>query len=176
LLPSPKGWTPISGEGGHSSLAARTPREAAIIAAIEARYGHCSIERAVSGPGLVNLHDAIRTVEGLPQENIDPQQVTARALDGSCRICGEALDLLTGFLATSAANLALTIGARGGIFLTGGILPRLPHERVAQHFMARYLDMGRYRGYLGAIPVHLITHPDPAFLGLAALAEQEGTP
>jgi glucokinase len=173
LLPGPRGWTPISGEGGHSSMAARTKREAAVIAAIESRFSHCSIERAVSGPGLVNIHAALRSLEGLPEESIDPQRVTASALDGSCAQCDEALDLMIDFLATSAANLALTLGARGGVFLAGGILPRLPHDRVAPRFMARFLDMGRYRGFLGAIPVHLVIHPDPAFLGLAALAEQE---
>ncbi len=116
LVPARGGWAPLSGEGGHVTLAAVTPREAAVVAALQQRFGHASAERAVSGPGLVWLVEALCAVDGVAAPpDLSAASVTQRGQDGSCTRCTEALQLFFAFLGTTAGNLALTLGARGGV-------------------------------------------------------------
>ena len=165
----------IAGEGGHVTLAATTEREASVLSHLRRRFGHASAERAISGPGLVNLYDAICTLDALPHVELRPADVTARALAGSDPACAEALQLFGGFLGSVAGNLALTLGARGGIYLGGGIVPRLGTAFDALPFRTRFDDKGRFRAYLERIPTSVITEPAPGLYGAAnaldALAE-----
>lgn len=170
LTPCGTGWVPLATEGGHVTLAAVDGREAAVVADLHARYGHCSAERVLSGPGLVSLYHCLRRLAGEGREGnpvgLSPAEVSARALNGEDGYAVQALDLFFAFLGTVASNLALTLGARGGIFLAGGILPRIAGSLMASRFRSRFIDKGRYRRYLEAIPTLLITHPCPALLGL----------
>ena len=172
LVSCAEGWLPLATEGGHVALAAMTAREEAVIGILRRKFGHASAERAVSGPGLVNLYDALAELEGIEAASPGPADVTRRALAGNCPRSREALALFTAFLGTVASNLALSLGARGGVYMAGGILPKLADAFDQKSFRARFEDKGRFSGYLAAIPTYLITHEHPAFLGLAGMVTE----
>lgn len=167
LVPLPGGgWVALDTEGGDAAMAAANEREAAILEQVRQEFGHVAIERVVSGPGLVVLYRAVAHRTGQAPQVVTPADITRRALAGDCPLCREALDLFFAFLGTAAAGIALTLGARGGVVLAGGILPRLADAFAASGFRARFEDHGSNRPYLAAIPTRLVTHPQPAFAGL----------
>lgn len=167
LVPAGAQWTPLQGEGGHVTLPVTNEREIAVFNQLRLRFSHVSAERILSGPGLVNLYDALCEVEGVIPEVLTPAEVTHRADQGACRICMEAVHLFCGMLGTFAGNLVLTLGAVGGVYIGGGIVPRFGRLFAAAHFRDRFEDKGRYCEYLAAVPVFLIHSPLPAFVGLA---------
>ncbi len=157
---------PITGEGGHATLAASDEDEAAVIAALRARFDHVSAERALSGPGLVNLYEATAAVEGKPVHVLAPADIIERARAGSDPVCQRALALFCAFLGSVAGNLALTLGARGGVYLAGGIAPRIVTELRASKFRERFEGKGRFKAYLAPIPTQVIASAvAPGFLG-----------
>lgn len=182
LVPVPAGqgedgWIPLAGEGGHVTLAAADDRESAVLSIVRRKLGHVSAERLLSGQGLVNLCAALAETEPsrYGQEHPPPDmpaEVTARARDGSSALCAAAVEMFCAMLGTVASNLALTLGARGGVFLAGGIVPKLGAAFAESPFRRRFEDKGRYAGYLAAIPTYVITHKAPALLGLASLPER----
>jgi glucokinase len=163
-------WLPLVGEGGHVTLAAGNPREASLLAVLRERFSHVSAERAVSGPGLVNLYQAVCSVDRKPPAHLTPADVMTRALargaDHDAQ-CDEALTTFAALLGDLAGNLALTLGARGGVYIGGGIVPRLGPSLEALPFRARFEAKGRFRNYLEAIPTWVITADTPALLGAA---------
>lgn len=165
----PPGGRPlvVSGEGGHATLAASTPREAAVLERLWRRFGHVSAERVLSGPGLVNLYVALSELAGAPAQALRPADVVARAQAGSDACCAEAVALFVDFLGSVAGSLLLSFGAQGGLYLAGGVLPRLgalfDHERFATRLRAK----GRLQGYLSALPAWLIRASQPGLLGAA---------
>jgi glucokinase len=163
--------TVIATEGGHTTLPGTTPREDAVIAALRGRFGHASAERALSGPGLENLYAVVAAIERAEAPIRSAAEITARALEGSCTTCVAALDMFCALLGTVAGNLALTFRARGGIYITGGIAPRIADYLPKSEFHARFVAKGRFREYLESIPVTIIVNPDAAFLGLGWLAQ-----
>ena len=167
LIPAGGQWIPLQGEGGHATLSVMTEREGAMLARLRQRFSHVSAERVISGAGLVNLYDALCEVDGRIPEPLLPADVTGRADDGSCRTCMEAVQMFCNLLATVSGNLVLTLGAVGGLYIGGGIVPRLGRLFSAAHFRDRFDDKGRYADYLAAVPVYLIRAPLPAFVGLA---------
>ena len=170
LVPASDGWAVMTGEGGHSTLPATTREEADVIEQIRGRYdGHCSAERVLSGPGLVNLYVALAELSGAGRPAaLSPADVTTRAKQGEA-LARKALSMFFAFLGMVAGDLALTTGARGGVFIAGGIVPQLLEEFERSEFRARFEAKGRYATYLGAIPTHVITAPLPAFRGLRHL-------
>ena len=160
-------WTAIGGEGGHVSLPAFSPEEAAIVAEHGAPNGHCSAERLVCGPGLVRIHGTLARLAGRPAEALTPREVTARALRGDA-IAARSFDLFCGWLGTVAGNLALIVGARGGVFIAGGIVPQMLETFARSPFRERFVAKGSYRPYLEAIPTSVILAENPAFIGLRA--------
>lgn len=168
LLPSPGGWLPIASEGGHVTMAAADEREAKVIDWLRSRRGHVSAERVLSGPGLVNLFTALRGLLGLDELPLTPAEVTEMAAKGD-PLAREAMGMFFAMLGTVAGNLALTLGAKGGVVIAGGIVPRHLPAFLASDFRHRFDDKGRFRPWLEPIPVHVATHPYPAFLGLANL-------
>jgi glucokinase len=168
LLPTSGGWHPVSTEGGHVTMAATNDREADVLAWLRARHGHVSAERVLSGPGLVHLHNALSALSGEPAASLSPHDVTRQALAGE-PLAAETLAMFFSMLGTVAGNLALSLGARGGLLIAGGIIPPLLAPFLASDFRQRFEDKGRFKSYLEAIPVHVITHPYPAFVGLAGL-------
>lgn len=173
LVPTRNGnWAVISGEGGHATLAPGTEREAQVVDTVRERYGHCSAERLVSGPGLATLYNTLRQLANYPADNVRPREVSERALAGD-PIAREAVDMFFALLGSVAGNLALTLGALGGVFIAGGIAPALLDLLAASDFRRRFEDKGRYADYLSAIPSAVITHPTPALVGLASLLQRE---
>jgi len=178
LLPGarPGAWVPLQGEGGHVTLAAANDREEAVLGVLRERFGHASAERAVSGMGLEALHAALTTLDApasapaaLPAvATLPAAEITARALAGSDARCAEAVALFCGFLGSVAGNLALTLGARGGVYIGGGIVPRLGALFEGSAFRERFEAKGRFRAYLAQIPVFVIhANVSPALLGAA---------
>jgi glucokinase len=173
LVPCARGWSALSGEGGHATLPPADDRESAILERMRRRFFHVSAERVLSGPGLVNLYQTLCEVEGVPALPYTAAQIADRQIGEAEPLCRAALDLFCAMLGTVASNLALTLGARGGVFIAGGIVPRLGAAFDESRFRARFEDKGRFAAYLAAIPTFVVTHPIPAFLGLAALLATE---
>lgn len=167
LLPCEGRWSALSGEGGHVTLAAVDDEETAVLAVLRQRFGHVSAERVLSGPGLVNLHDALYTLAGRTPPALTPADVTAAAVAGTDPTCVRAVALFAGFLGNVAGNLALTLGARGGVYVGGGIVPRLGAAFDDARFRQRFEAKGRFASYLQPVPTWAITAATPALLGAA---------
>ncbi len=157
----------LASEGGHRDLAATTEREWRVVERLSVLFGgHVSAERAISGSGLASLHAALCELDGERAEPIDAAEVSRRADAGAVRSI-EALALFSAWLGAFAGDLALTVGARGGVYLSGGVVPALGQGFDRAAFRERFLAKGRFRGWLERIPVRLITDDRAAFRGLA---------
>jgi glucokinase len=174
LIPAGPHWIPLQGEGGHVTLAGMNERELAVIGRLHQRFAHVSAERVLSGPGLVNLYDALCALEGMAPEGLQPKDITQRAAESSCRICVETVSMFCALLGTMAGNLVLTLGAVGGLYIGGGVVPQLGRMFASSHFRDRFEDKGRYAEYLGAVPVYVIHTALPAFVGLTYSFEEPG--
>lgn len=163
-----QGWA-VPTEGGHVTMPACDEREAEMLARIRARLGHVSAERVLSGMGLQNLYRAL----GPDMEPLEPDEISARALDGSDARAAAALEMFCAMLGTVAGNLALTLGARGGVYIAGGIVRRFAEFFARSAFRERFEDKGRFREYLAPIPVWIIGTENPALIGLAALLDEK---
>ncbi len=171
VIPAGDGWVPLATEGGHVTMAPATEREGAVLAHLR-RSGHVSAERVLSGAGLVNLYGAVRALDGETADgDLTPADVTERALDGSCPFAAEALDMFCAMLGTVASNLCLSLGARGGVYVAGGIVPRLGAAFADSGFRRRFEDKGRFSDYLAAVPTFVLTRELPAFVGLSRLLQ-----
>jgi glucokinase len=169
LVPHATGWLPLSGEGGHATMPAANDRESAVIDHLRRRLDHVSAERLLSGPGLVNLYNTLAELDGTPSKGYTAPQITDFGMRGEDPICAEATAMFCAMLGTVASNLALTLGARAGVFIAGGIVPRLGRYFLDSPFRSRFEAKGRFAAYLAAIPTWVVTHPLAAFLGCAAL-------
>ncbi len=172
------GWLPLAGEGGHVSFAPFDEREVAVWRIARERFGgHVSAERLLSGPGLEFLHQALAGIDGVAAPPLRAADISARALAGSDPLCVQTLTLFCTLLGTVAGDLAITLGARGGVYIGGGIVPRLGEFFARSPFRARFEDKGRTSAYLRDIPVWVIHSPHPALLGAAtALQQHLGVP
>jgi len=162
-------WVAIAGEGGHVTLAAQTETEYRVIELIRQRYGHVSAERILSGQGLVDLYLALRQLKKeTPVDVAGAAEITAWALQDKDPLAQQSIELFTGFLGSVAGDLALTLGARGGVYLGGGIVPRWLGWFETSNFRERFEAKGRFKTYLKEIPVWVINAPEsPALLGAA---------
>lgn len=174
LIPALDGWTAVPGEGGHTRYAPRTAREIELLEHFTARYGaHVSVERVVSGPGLVAIYDFARgdAPRHPAMAKRDPAAViTDEALAGGDAHCVEAVEIFIGALGDEAANLALQVNA-GLVYLTGGIPPRI-RPLLAARLRAAFEAKGRYEAWAKAVPIRLVLHPDPGLLGAQVMAER----
>jgi glucokinase len=162
-------WLPLPGEGGHVTLSAADDFEAELLRVLRLEFDHVSAERVLSGIGLPSLHGAVRAVRGAAPlaQPLTPEQIATAALDGSDAHCLETLETFAAMLGGFAGNVALTVGARGGVFVAGGIAQRLGPFLQRSRFRARFEDKGRFRSYLAPIATHLITFPHAALVGAA---------
>ena len=173
LIQQDQEWLAIPGEGGHVTVAPTTEREAEVLARLRRVHGHVSAERVISGMGLTNLYETLAAMDGESDVlDLEPWQVTESARSGASRHCVEAIQMFASFLGTVAGNLALTIGALGGIYLAGGVILRLGALFDDAVFRERFEAKGRFKSYLEAVPVNLITAEIPAFLGLETILAQ----
>jgi glucokinase len=174
LVPAGPRWRALTGEGGHVTMAPATERENAVLEWMRRHFDHVSAERCLSGPGLVNLYNGLAAVDGVPAASYTAAQITDPATAATDPLCGEATAMFCAMLGTVAGNLALTLGAQGGVFIAGGIVPRLGPRFVESGFRERFEAKGRLKPYLAAIPTYVITHKLPAFLGCAAVLGELG--
>ncbi len=165
-------WTPVPGEGGHVNLAPTNSFENDIIGVGLSRFGHVSAETFISGPGLVNLYSTICEVLGVQANRYEPKDITGKALDNTDQNCVKTLSTFCGFLGSFCGNLALTYGAKGGVYLTGGILPRIKDFLIQSEFTERFCSKGIMSHFVEDIPVNIINHPETAFLGAAIWLDQ----
>jgi glucokinase len=172
-IPYATGHLVLSSEGGHSTMAGGSLREDAVISYLRRRFGHVSAERVLSGNGLENLHEALAALDNLMLPGRRAAEITQAGIEGTCPTSRAAIDMFCAMLGTIAGNLALTLGARGGIFFGGGILRHMPGYFAKPQFRARLEEKGRFSKYLEPIPAYLILDEDAAFVGLRALAEVE---
>lgn len=173
-IPHGAGHLVFPSEGGHSTLAGCSLREDAVIAHLRQRFGHVSAERVLSGSGLENLYEALAALDHVPLPNRSAAEITRVGIEGSCLTSRAALDMFCAMLGNVAGDLALTLGARGGIFVGGGILRQIPGFFASSPFRSRFDEKGRFRKYVEPIPAYLILDEHAAFVGLRALAEVEG--
>lgn len=165
---------PVTGEGGHVTLSAGDDHEAAVIQHLRQRFGHVSAERVLSGPGLVNLYQTLCALSGEKAQRLEPAQVISLARSGKDTTCATVLDLFCSFLGSVAGDLALTFGARGGVYIGGGVVTRLISELERSSFRDRFKSKGRFCDYLQDIPTFVInTQVSPAFIGAARALDME---
>ncbi|MGA8919729.1 MAG: glucokinase [Pseudolabrys sp.] len=169
-VPRGEGAFVLRSEGGHSTMPSGSAREDAIIETLRQRFGHVSAERILSGHGLENLYRAIASHDSLSVPERSAAEITDAALAGHCVASRAAIDTFCAMLGEVAGNLALSTGARGGVYVAGGIAAHLREYLPHSQFRARFEAKGRMSPYVSEIPVYLILHDDPAFLGLRSLA------
>lgn len=162
----------LATEGGHASVAAVDAREDAIVAILRSRFGHVSIERVLSGRGIENLYAAIAMLERQDAPALSAEHITTAALQGTSPLAEATLDLFFGFLGGVAGNAALSFGARGGVYIAGGIVPRLVSMVSASRLRERFEAKGRFRDCLKAVPLNIIVNPQCALLGLMSLTSE----
>jgi glucokinase len=168
------GWIANPGEGGHADLACNNDRELAIMFQLMRQFGHVGVERVLSGPGLENLYLAIAALDGKTfREKPIAADIARAARSGSDPLATEAVCIFTGMLGSTAGSLALTLGARGGVYIAGGIIRQWGPLFDRKLFRHRFEAKGRMRSYLAPIPCHLVTAEDLAFRGLTALLHDQ---
>jgi glucokinase len=163
------GWTALPCEGGHSDLAASTELEDEVLRCLTRRFGHVSRERVISVPGLCNVWGALAEIEKDTDAVLPtPEEIVAAASAGQERAV-RAIDLSLGWFAAMASDVALILGARGGVYLTGELLELLGDLFNAEAFVKRYCDKGRLSGYVSDVPLFKVTAHDTEVIGLATL-------
>lgn len=155
----------MCGEGGHITIAGRNGNEDLIIEKFRDRYGHCSAERVLSGPGLIALHDAMHDISVATSEEISGNPNDPK--------CAATMRQFFAFLGSVAADLALITGAFGGVYIAGGIVPACVEQLIASDFRSRFEDKNRYREYMQSIPTYVVTDPFPGLRGLSAYVTRE---
>jgi glucokinase len=160
-------YVPIPGEGGHRTMSAVCQRELDIFQQLRVKYHHISAERVCSGKGLENLYNAIRALDKkfhLP--DIDAPDISKKAIEGSCEVCKESLDLMLAFLGRVTGDLALTMMSQGGVYIAGGIPTKLGDYFFKSKFMDEFLHKGRMAELMKSIPVYIIKHDAVGLLAL----------
>ena len=157
-------------EGGHACFAPGDPVEDEILRILRRRYDRVSIERLICGPGLLNMHRALAEIDGRETHIDDPAQITQEALDDPRSHCGVTLARFCAILGAVAGDIALTTGARGGVYIAGGIAPRILPFLQASPFRERFERKGRFTDYMRDSPTHVILHKHAALLGAARVA------
>ncbi len=176
LLPAGGHCVVLAGEGGHATLAASDPQEAAVIAWLWRRWPHVSAERVLSGPGLVLLHEALAAVHGRQPAPLRAADITRLAASGEDGLCRETVAMFCAFLGTVAADLALTLGATGGVYLAGGVLAAMAGQLPGSPLRARFESKGRFGPYLAGIPTYLVQAPYCAIAGAARAIDLHALP
>ncbi len=170
LLKANGTWIPIAGEGGHVDIGSRSARDHEIFPHLERIDGRVSAEEILSGRGLVNLYKAICRADGLDSVSATAAEISEHGLSGENRQAAEAIRLFVTYLGRLAGDLALTFMARGGVFVAGGISPKIISAFRTADFREAFEDKAPHRALIQTIPTFVITHPQAALVGLASYA------
>ena len=170
FLPSPC-------EGGHADFAARTERDITVLRALVKRYKRASVEHVISGPGLINLYRAMHAAPCRAVADVNdrdaPAAITSAALEGRCPACVDTLAAFVEAYGAEAGNLALRTVATAGLFVGGGIAPKILPALTDGRFMQAFRDKAPLNGLMAGIPVNVILHPEPGLLGAAVHAQAQ---
>ena len=166
LARSERGDMAVATEGGHAAFAPSDDVEVEVWSQLRARHGRVSIERLLSGRGLFEIYGALASMRQAEPTLVDEKAVYEAAAQGDA-LANETLDRFCGILGSVAGDLALSFGARGGVFVSGGIAPKMADRLASGQFRARFEDKGRLAPYLKDIPTSLVLHPYPALIGAA---------
>ena len=158
----------LTGEGGHTGFAPEDETEVEILRRLMARYGRVSIERVMSGPGLLNLYQTLAELGGERAVCTEPDQITRQALTGE-PLCRLALERFCAILGSVCGDFALAYGAKAGVYVSGGIAPGIIAVLAASEFRSRFEAKGRMSDYLKPIPTFVVTQPHTALIGAASL-------
>lgn len=172
LVHTVEAWVPVPSEGGHVNMAPSNELELAMFSYLIKKHGYLSAEMCLSGPGLENLYDAVCHLEGVPAQAHRAAAISSLALTRRDEQCHTALSVFCALLGTMAGNLVLTYGATGGAYITGGIVPRFVDFLRESEFEQRFKNKGVMSHYLENVPVDVVVHEQPAFLGAAAWMNQ----
>lgn len=174
VVRAPGRWLALPGEGGHATLAPADDFESAVLSQARREFPHVSAERFLSGIGLPVLCRAVAAVlaQGEDVGALPTEQIVARGLSGESAACARTLDVFCAMLGGFAGNVALTLGSRGGVFIGGGIVPRLGERFFQSEFRRRFEAKGRFQAFLAGIPTALITDTLAALSGAAMALEQ----
>nr|WP_246312299.1 glucokinase [Aquabacterium terrae] len=173
LIPAQNGWVALGTEGGHTSFAPHDEREITILRFAWQQFEHVSFERLLSGPGLELIYRALAADAGRKDGTLPAPEITHRGLEGSDPLCASAIEAFCAMLGTAAANLAVTLGALSGVYIGGGIVPRLGAYFDRSPFRRRFEDKGRFSDYLRGIPTYVITADDATFAGASAILQAQ---
>ncbi len=162
-------YTVLDGEGGHVGFAPANEREAEVLRVLSKRYDRVSVERILSGPGIAELHTTLAAIDGAPSSELETPAIIERAVEGSCSRCSETINMFCGILGSFAGDVALTAGSRGGVYIGGGIAPRIVSILEQGAFRSRFEAKGRMSPFVTDIPTYLITATNSALKGAAML-------
>ncbi len=160
---------PLETEGGHVSFPPGTPEEIAVLERLAAQYGRVSNERLVCGPGLVNIHRALSEIASEDPGPMQPADITLHAVRGDPR-CMRAVDVFCAVFGAISGDLVLTLGAWDGVFLTGGLVPKMLKSLRHSGFRQRFEHKGRFSSNMARVPSLAVVHPHAGLLGAAAIA------
>jgi glucokinase len=172
IVRTERGDVPISTEGGHACFAPSDEVEDRLLARLRAKHGRVSIERVLSGPGIYEIYLALAELAQTAPAHADERAVLAAVQAGGDPLAAETLERFCGILGCVAGDLALTFGARGGVYVSGGLAPRMGERLFDGPFRARFEEKGRLSDYTCDIPTYLILHPYAALVGAARALEQ----
>jgi len=172
VIPTVDGFVTLGSEGGHVNFAPADEREFAILQYAWREWQHVSNERLISGPGMEIIYRALAQRNGVDAPSRNAADIVSCALEQNDPLCLEVLECFAGMLGGAAANLAVTLGAFGGIFIGGGIVPRVAQWFASSPFRTRFEAKGRFSDYLAQIPTYLIMTPNPALYGVASILSE----
>jgi len=172
VIPTIDGFVTLGSEGGHMNFAPADEREFAILQFAWREWPHVSNERLISGPGMELIHRALAHRNGVDAPARTSAEIITGALEEQDALCLEVLECFSGMLGGAAANLAVTLGSFGGMFIGGGIVPRMADWFVTSPFRTRFEAKGRFTDYLAQIPTFVIMTPNPAFQGVASILSE----
>lgn len=175
LVPAGDGYTVLAGEGGHIDFAPVTARQVAILQQLQTRFQRVSVERLLSGSGIVNIYQSLCALENVPRVHTSAQQITDTAMNKTDPLSVETLSIFCEVLGATASNQALIMNARGGVYVAGGIVPRILDFIKKSDFRSRFDDKGRFRGYVEQIPVRIILKEHLGLFGALQKIKHDNT-
>lgn len=173
MVPDENGYKVVDGEGGHIDFAPVNAREIDILIELQRRYERISVERLLSGGGILNIYQALCAIDDSPEKFESPQQITDAAIASEDEVAIEALSIFCQILGSTASNLALICNAKGGVYIAGGIVLRFLEFIQSSEFRARFEDKGRFRSYVENIPVRVILKQHLGLFGALQKIKQD---
>ncbi|NRA60878.1 MAG: glucokinase [Psychrobium sp.] len=162
----------ISGEGGHVEFSPVNARQCQLLENLMAKFEHVSVERLLSGQGIVNIYQSLAFIDGLDAQSYDASQISQGFINRSDPLCIETIELFYQILANFLGNMVLFSGAFGGVYIGGGIMPRLIEYIDKELFIKAYSHKGRFSDYVLKAPIYLITESQPGLIGAAVYLQQ----